>query len=191
MGSHMQYTKREALKFLGLGLAATGTIGLARRAAAATAQQINRDAEVALTTLYNSNAAAQSLGHEARGILVFPRIVKAGLMVGGAYGEGELRKQGKPVAYYKSTAASFGMQAGGQSFSYALFLMSDNAVTYLDRSDGWEIGVGPSIVVVDEGLARKVTTTTAREEIYAFIFGQKGLMAGLGLEGTKISPIRR
>jgi len=187
----MIYTKRQALRLLGLGVAAAGVAGLSRGAAAATAQQINRDSEVALTTLYNSNTAAQSLGHEARGILIFPRIVKAGLMVGGAYGEGELRKQGKPVAYYKSTAASFGMQAGGQSFSYALFLMSDNAVNYLGRSDGWEIGVGPSIVVVDEGLARKMTTTTAREEIYAFIFGQKGLMAGLGLEGTKISKIAR
>ena len=186
----MRYTKRQALRLLALG-AAAGSLGLPRLAAAATAPQINRDADIALTQLYNSNEAAQALGREARGILIFPRIVKAGLMVGGAYGEGVLRRQGRPVAYYKSAAASFGMQAGGQKFAYVLFLMSDNAIGYLDRSDGWEIGVGPSVVVVDEGIARKMTTTTAREEIYAFIFGQKGLMAGLGIEGTKISRIVR
>jgi lipid-binding SYLF domain-containing protein len=187
----MTYTKREALRILALGAAAAGTLGLPHSAVAATARQIDRDAESALTMLYNSNAAAQQLAREASGILVFPRIVKAGLMVGGAYGEGVLRRQGRAVSYYKSVAASFGLQAGGQSFGYALFLMSDKAVAYLNRSDGWEIGVGPSVVIVDDGIARKVTTTTVREEIYAFIFGQKGLMAGLGIEGTKISRIAR
>ena len=112
-------------------------------------------------------------------------------MVGSAIGEGVLRKAGRPAGYYRSVAASYGLQAGAQSFGYALFLMSNNAVRHLDTSNGWEIGVGPSIVVVDEGAARKLTTTTLRDEIYAFIFNQSGLMAGLGIEGTKIRKIAR
>ena len=81
------------------------------------------------------------------------------------------------------------MQAGVQSFSYALFFMDNASLNYLDRSEGWEIGVGPSIVVVDKGVAKSLTTTTAKNGVYAFIFGQKGLMAGLGLQGSKITRI--
>ena len=81
------------------------------------------------------------------------------------------------------------MQAGVQSFSYALFFMDDASLNYLDRSGGWEIGVGPSIVVVDEGVARSLTSTTVQKGVYAYIFSQKGLMAGLGLQGSKITRI--
>ncbi len=81
------------------------------------------------------------------------------------------------------------MQAGVQSFSYALFFMDNASLNYLNRSEGWEIGVGPSIVVVDQGMAKSLTTTTVKSGVYAFIFGQKGLMAGLGLQGSKISRI--
>jgi lipid-binding SYLF domain-containing protein len=93
------------------------------------------------------------------------------------------------VGYYNTVAASYGLQAGIQKFGYALFFMSDSALQYLDKSDGWEIGVGPSIVIVDAGVAKTLSTTTARKEIYAFIFSQKGLMAGLGLQGSKITRI--
>jgi lipid-binding SYLF domain-containing protein len=79
------------------------------------------------------------------------------------------------------------LQAGVQKFGYALFLMNDKALTYLDKSDGWEIGVGPSIVVVDQGKAKTMTSTTLRDDVYAFIFSQKGLMAGLGIQGSKIT----
>jgi lipid-binding SYLF domain-containing protein len=93
------------------------------------------------------------------------------------------------VGYYNTVAASYGLQAGIQEFGYALFFMSDSALQYLNKSDGWEIGVGPSVVIVDAGVAKSLTTTTARKEIYAFIFSQKGLMAGLGLQGTKVTRI--
>ena len=93
--------------------------------------------------------------------------------------------------YYKIGAASFGLQAGGQSFSYALFLMNDSALNYLNKSDGWAIGSGPSVVVVDKGAAMSTTSTTLAKDVYAFPFGQKGLMAGLGLEGSKITRINR
>jgi lipid-binding SYLF domain-containing protein len=160
-------------------------------AVAVSAAKIDTDVDVALTDLYTSVPEAQHLGKEARGILVFPSIVKAGFLLGAQYGEGALRRQGQTVGYYNSVAASYGLQAGVQTFGYALFFMSDEALRYLDRSEGWEIGMGPSIVVVDVGKAKALTTTTARSEIYAFIFDQKGLMAGLGLQGSKISRIDR
>lgn len=158
---------------------------------AASAAELNREAAAALGALYRKTPAAKQLGAKAKGILVFPSIIKAGFIVGGQYGEGALRKGDKTVAYYNTVAASYGLQIGGQEFGYALFFMSDSALNYLDKSDGWEIGSGPSVVVVDEGMARALTTTTAKDEVYAFFFNQKGLMAGLGLQGSKISRIKK
>jgi lipid-binding SYLF domain-containing protein len=158
---------------------------------AASAAEINKDASAALAKLYEKVPEARTLGAEAKGILIFPNIVKAGFLFGGQYGEGVLRKRGKNAGYYNSVAASYGLQAGVQSFGYALFFMTDSALAYLDKSEGFEIGVGPSIVVVDEGKAKTLTTTTGRSDVYAFIFSQKGLMAGLGLQGSKISRIEK
>lgn len=95
----------------------------------------------------------------------------------------------RPTAYYNISAASFGLQAGGQTFSYALFFMNDAALAYLTKSDGWAIGSGPSVVVLDKGTAASLTSTTLSQDVYAIPFGQRGLMAGLGLEGSKITPI--
>lgn len=158
---------------------------------AASAAELNREATAALQALYAGTPGAKELGAKAKGILVFPSIIKAGFIVGGQYGEGALLKGGKTVAYYNTVAASYGLQAGGQTFGYALFFMTDSALEYLDKSDGWEIGSGPSVVVVDKGTARAFTTTTAKDEVYAFFFSQKGLMAGLGLQGSKISKIKK
>lgn len=158
-------------------------------AMAGTGAEIQRDAEIALQKLYDRSPAAKKLSVVAKGVLVFPRIIKGGVIVGGQYGEGALFKQGKCVGYYNSVAASYGLQIGAQTFGYAMFLMTEGALTYLDESEGFEIGLGPSFVVVDEGMAGSLTTTTAKEDIYAFFFDQEGLMAGLGLQGTKISPI--
>jgi lipid-binding SYLF domain-containing protein len=96
---------------------------------------------------------------------------------------------GKTVGYYNLSAASFGLQAGGQTFSYALFFMTDSALDYLQKSDGWSIGSGPSVVVVDKGAAASMTSTSITQDVYAVPFGQRGLMAGLGLEGSKITHI--
>ena len=164
---------------------------LSESASAATAAELNRDGKAALNRLYAQSDRARRYSRDARAILVFPKIVKAGLVVGAQGGEGVLFVGGKPAGYYKIGAASFGLQAGGQSFSYALFLMNDKALTYLRKSDGWAIGSGPSVVVVDKGAAMSTTSTTLAKDVYAFPFGQKGLMAGLGLEGSKISPIKR
>jgi len=149
------------------------------------------DAKAALKQLYDTEPSAKMIGEKAHAIMVFPRIVKAGFIVGGQYGEGVLLINGKLVAHYNSVAASYGLQAGVQAFGYALFLMNDKALSYLDKSDGWEIGVGPSIVVVDKGIAKTLTTTTLKDDVYAFIFDQKGLMAGLGLQGSKITKLEK
>jgi lipid-binding SYLF domain-containing protein len=164
--------------------------GMPTSTLAASAKEIDRDASAALDQLYDKVPAARTLAKDAKAILIFPSIIKGGLIVGGQYGEGALRKGGKTAGYYRATALSYGLQAGAQSFGYALFFMTNSALKYLDQSDGWEIGVGPSVVVLDEGMAKSLTTTTARDDVYAFIFGQKGLMAGLGLQGSKITRIQ-
>jgi lipid-binding SYLF domain-containing protein len=114
-------------------------------------------------------------------------VVKAGLFVGGQFGEGVLFKNGKASGYYNTVEASFGLQAGGQTFGYALFFITDEAFKYLDDSAGWEIGTGPTVVVVDAGYASSLSSTTLQDDIYAFFFSQEGLMAGLGLKGSKIT----
>jgi lipid-binding SYLF domain-containing protein len=160
-------------------------------ARAATAAEINRDAKSALEKLYAKSPAARTLGEKAKGILVFSGITKGGFMVGGQYGEGGLLKGGQVTGYYNTVQISYGLQAGIQKYGYALFLMSDSALKWIDKSDGWEIGTGPSIVVMDAGAAGALTTTTAQSEIYAFFFDQKGLMGGLGLQGTKITKMKK
>lgn len=179
-------------RLIALSLALAGTaIPLAQEARAATAAELNANGQAALNRLYAHSGRATRYARDARAILVFPKIVKAGFMIGGQGGEGVLFVRGTPTAYYKIGAVSFGLQAGGQSFSYALFLMNDKALTYLRKSDGWAIGSGPSVVVVDKGAALSTTSTTLAKDVYAFPFGQKGLMAGIGLEGSKITPIRK
>lgn len=158
---------------------------------AASATEIRRDASAALKKLYAGTPKAKELAANAKGILVFPSVVKAGFLVGGLFGEGVLLKDGKAVAYYNTVAASYGLQAGVQKYGYAMFLMNDAALQYLDKSDGWELGTGPSVVVVDQGVAGGLSTSTARDDVYAFIFSQKGLMAGIGLQGSKITKIEK
>jgi len=158
-------------------------------ARAADAASINHDVDAALKKLYDTTPAAKMLAAKAKGILVFPNIVKAGFIVGAQYGDGALRIHGKTAGYYNIVAASYGLQAGVQSFAYAMFFMTDSALQYLKKSAGFEIGMGPSIVLVDAGMAKTLTTTTAKYDVYAFVFGQKGLMAGVGLQGSKITEI--
>ena len=120
--------------------AAVGAATLPRPAMAASAAEINRDVSKALKTLYAKNAAAKSLGAKAKGILVFPRIVKGGFMVGGQYGEGALRQGDRTVGYYSSAAASYGLQAGLQKFGYALFFMTPSALDYCRKPAAGRLG---------------------------------------------------
>jgi len=159
-------------------------------ALAASAAEIDRDARAALASLYKKVPGAKALGDKAVAVLVFPSIVKGGFIVGGQYGDGALlRKGGKTTAYYRSLAGSYGFQAGVQAFGYVLFFMDDASLQYLDKTEGYEVGVGPSLVVLDDGFGKTMSTTTMQKGVYAFIFDQKGLMGGMGIQGTKITKI--
>ena len=165
----------------------SASITLAANGAADTPAEITKNAQDALASLYAKVDGAKALGAKAHAILVFPKVTKAGLGIGGQHGEGALLKDGKAIGFYKTTGASVGLQAGAQTYGYAMFFMNEEALKQLDKADGFEVGVGPSVVVMDEGKAKNSTTTTMKEDVYAFIFGQKGLMAGLGIQGNKIT----
>jgi lipid-binding SYLF domain-containing protein len=158
-------------------------------AAKAPATTLSRASKDALNRLTGHSSTAKALAAQATAFLVFPDIKKAGFIVGGQYGEGTLFRDGKPAAYYSTGGVSYGLQAGAQKYGYAMFFMNETALSQLDKADGFEIGVGPSVVVIDEGMGKSATTTTMKDDIYAFIFSQKGLMAGIGLQGNKITRI--
>lgn len=180
---------RAYMQILIIGVAAL-SLSASRAALAADAASIEKNAKASLEKLYRSQPAAETLSEKANAILVFPNVFKAGFLGGAHYGEGVLFQNGQVMGHYSSVAGSFGLQAGVQIFGYAMFLMTDKAIEYLNRSDGWEIGVGPSIVVVDTGIGKSLTTTTIKDDVYAFIFNQQGFMAGLGIQGSKITKIK-
>lgn len=143
----------------------------------------------ALHKLEASDPAARLYAKHARAILVFPSILKAGLIFGGETGNGVLLVHGRPTEYYNLSGGSWGLQIGGQDFSYALFFMNNSAISYLRRAEGFSAGTGPSIVVVNKGAAAEANSTTLTHDVYAFPFNAKGLMADLTLQGTKITRI--
>ncbi len=152
---------------------------------------LERHSHEALSSLIAQNASARDLSKRAVAVLVFPDVKKAGLIVGGQFGEGVLWRGGKAAAYYNTGGASYGFQAGVQEYGYAMFFMKESALNALDSTQGFEVGVGPSIVVMDQGKGVTHTTTTIQDDIYAFIFNQKGLMAGIGIQGNKITKIAK
>jgi lipid-binding SYLF domain-containing protein len=164
------------------------------RAMAEDMSVLDEDVHAAIAALKNASPTAVELAKNARGLLIFPAITKAGFVIGAEYGQGALVKPKQGGGYYidghySIKAASYGMQAGVQSYGFALMLMNDAAVEQVETSAGWDLGVGPSIVIVDQGTAKTLTAQTAGDDVYAFTFGQKGLMAGLGLRGSKISSL--
>jgi len=185
------YNKHRSFLTLMFAAASIVSMSVMNLASAATAEDLDKDSRQALQTLYKAEPVAETLSHTARAVLVFPNIVKAGLVFGGSYGEGELIEDSKIVDYYNSVTGSWGLQAGAQSYGYAVFLMTEKAIQYVKDTKGWEIGVGPTVVVVDEGVAKNLSTSSLKDDAYAFIFSQQGLMAGVSIEGTKISKIDR
>lgn len=174
-----------------MALSCATPLGFISTANADTPKDLDSRSQQALQTLYSTHPSAEALSHKAKAILIFPNIVKAGLVFGGSYGEGELVKGSTTEGYYNSVGGSWGLQAGAQSYGYAVFLMTDKAVQYVHQTHGWELGVGPTVVVVDEGAAKNLSTSTLKKDAYAFIFNQQGLMAGVSIEGTKISKIKQ
>jgi lipid-binding SYLF domain-containing protein len=155
----------------------------------ASADDLTHEARQALQQLVAQNPAAAKVNAKALAVLVFPNVVKAGFVLGAQGGKGVLFVHGKPAGHYRTVAASYGLQAGAQKYGYALFFIDQESVDWINKTRGWEIGTGPSVVIVDKGKAKSISTNTLHRGIYAFIFDQKGLMAGLGLQGSKIKRI--
>jgi lipid-binding SYLF domain-containing protein len=167
------------------------SIATSAAALAASKSDLESSSQKALDRLVAEVPAARALHAKAVAVLVFPSITKAGFVVGGQYGEGVLWRGGKAAGYYNTSGASYGLQAGAQKYGYAMFFMTEKALKSLDASSGFEVGVGPSVVVVDSGMAKNVTSSTLTQDIYAFVFRQQGLMAGVGLQGNKITKIKK
>ncbi len=173
-----------------LGAASIAALTATGRAAHAVSQSdLARSGETSLQALYGEQPSASILASKAVGILVFPNIVKAGFVIGAQSGDGVLFRDKVPTAYYNLSSASFGLEAGVQSFAYALFFMNHGALHYLHQSAGWSLGGDPNIVVLDKGAAASVDTTTLSKDVYAIPYSQQGLMAGISLQGSKITQI--
>ena len=144
-----------------------------------------------MSNLESSTPLAKTLGQRAYAVLVFPDVTKAGFLIGGEYGNGVLLRGGRVAGYYNTAGVSYGLQAGAQTFGYAMFFMNEGAFQALNAQEGFQVGVGPSVVVMDQGMARTYTPEMLTGDVYAFIFNQQGVMAGLGLQGTKITKLNR
>jgi len=150
---------------------------------------IEEEAQAALAKLYRLVPGTEALAKKAKGVLVFPNIVKAGLLIGGEYGKGVLFKNGAPAGRYNIVSASYGLQIGAQAYSLALFFMTDEALEYLDKSEGFELGVDAGFALADVGKGGQLTTSNVQDPIMAFAYGQAGLMAGISIEGSKITRL--
>lgn len=169
------------------GLAA---LALAGRPAFAQDSALEADASAALKHLYATSPSAKTLGETARGVLVFPSVTRLGFIVGAQGGDGVLFQKGKVAGHYNTGAMSVGLQAGIQSYGYALFFMTEADLKYLKSTKGWSIGTGPTVVIADAGAAKDISTLTGQQGVYGFIFDQKGLMAGIALTGQKITRLK-
>ena len=175
---------------LAVVLAATAFAAL-RPVYAASASAIDQQAQTALDSLYASSPAAKALGANAKGVLVFPDIRKAAFIVGAQSGEGVLFRNGKATRHFRADGVLAGLEAGAQSYAYALFFMSDAALRNLRSAKGFQIGVDPNIVIIDAGAGKEISTTTAQADVYAYVFDQKGLMGGVAVQGLKITRTKR
>ena len=158
-------------------------------ASAASQAEINAGADAALAKLIASQPVSEEMLANAAGLLIFPEIVKGGLLVGGSTGDGVLRVNGAPAGYYNTSSLSFGLQAGIATYGYVMVFNDAESLAFLEQSSGWEVGVGPNVTVADEGYAARLSSTTAQSGIVVFFVNQEGFFAGAGLEGAKITKI--
>lgn len=160
-------------------------------AQAASKEEIDANVDAALTQFYEESPAGRNLAERAAGMLVFPRVVKAGIGIGGEYGEGALIVGGNKVAYYNTASASIGFQLGAQVKSQIIMFMTENALDTFRSSDGWEAGVDGSVALVEFGTGGEISSNSAQQPIIGFIFSNKGLMYNLTFEGSKMTKIDR
>ena len=176
---------------LPLVLAAALLLVAAPSARAASKEEIDARVHEAVEQLYKTSTAAKELAGRARGVLVFPRIIKGGIGIGAEYGEGSLLMGGRPVEYYNIASASVGFQLGLQEESVAILFMTDEALKRFRDSDGWKAGVDGSVAIATLGVGGALDTETVRKPIIGFVYSNKGLMYNLTLEGSKISRLKR
>jgi lipid-binding SYLF domain-containing protein len=158
---------------------------------AETAKEIDVSVDVTLERFNKEIPGADSFIKKAKGVLVFPSVIKVGLGIGGEYGEGALRIGGKTVDYYSTMAASIGFQLGAQAKSIVLVFTEEGALKRFRNSDGWKAGVDGSVALISLGMGDSLDTINVKEPIVAFVFGQKGLMYNLTLEGSKFTKLER
>lgn len=158
---------------------------------AASRDEIDAGVREALGQLRAHSSAAHELQQKAAGVLVFPHVVKAGLGVGGEYGEGALLIKGAPVAYYSIASASVGLQAGAQTRSQVMLFMNEQVLDKFRKSRGWKAGVDGSVALANLGAGGSLDTKTVQQPIVGFVYSNKGLMANLSFEGSKITQIDR
>ena len=158
---------------------------------AATAKEIDVSVDVALENFQKQVKGGNEFLKTAKGVLVFPSVFKAGVGIGGEYGEGALRIGGKTVDYYNTAAASFGFQLGAQKKTVILVFMQQEALKKFRASSGWEAGVDGSVALIKVGAGGSIDTTKIKDPIVGFVFGQKGLMYNLTLEGSKFTKLKK
>jgi lipid-binding SYLF domain-containing protein len=175
----------------GIGLALlTGSWG-ADSAFAASAREIDVSVDVALEKFEADVSGAKQLLASAKGVLMFPKVIKAGFGFGGEYGEGAMRIGGKTVDYYNTIAGSFGLQFGAQAKTIMLVFLDEGALNQFRESKGWKAGVDGSVAVIAIGAGTSLDTTKLNNPIVGFVLDQKGLMYNLTLEGSKFSKINK
>jgi lipid-binding SYLF domain-containing protein len=154
-------------------------------------ENLDARAEAAREDLYRQVPAARSLAQHSAGVLIFPSVTQAGLIVGGQYGNGVLYKGGRPAGYYNITGGSFGLQAGAQNFSQAYFFTTPQALETFEKTKGFELGAGVDFAVADVGASGEISSSTLQKPVVVFVWGQQGLMAGVKVEGQKITELSR
>lgn len=180
----------KVLRFTYLGLLLLALLPMSA-AQAASREEIDAEVDEALTQFYRHTSAGKALAQKAKGVLVFPNVVKAGFGVGGEYGEGALRVGGKTVGYYSIAAASIGLQIGAQARTEIILFMNDAVLKQFRDSSGWKAGVDGSVALATLGAGGAIDSNTAREPIIGFIFSNKGLMYNLSFEGSKITKLEK
>jgi lipid-binding SYLF domain-containing protein len=179
-------TRRSAIVATGVAMLALAVPTLA---SAETAAEIRERSVAALKTLYATDAKAAAIGKKAAGVLIFPKIVKGGFVISGSSGNGALIVNKQVRKYYNFSSASFGLEAGVQGYGYALFLMNPSALASAQKNESWDVGSDPNVVALDKGGLAELDTRSLDKGVYAFAFGQKGLMAGISLKGARTKEI--
>jgi lipid-binding SYLF domain-containing protein len=188
------FLSRLIAKSIGVAVLSFAVVGMTaadEMKSVSSRESIDAHVREAVQDFYKTTSAGRELAGRAAGMLVFPNIVKAGIGVGGEYGEGALLVGGGNAGYYNIVSASIGFQLGVQAKSVVILFMTGESLTKFRESKGWKAGVDGSVAIAKFGVGEAIDTETAKKPIIGFVFNNKGLMYNLTLEGSKISKIDR